>query len=157
MLHNYLGPRPERSASVKDAGDTLVEAIIAIAIVAIAAGALIGALLTSITSSSSHRSLAVDDSVARSFAESAKNQIQRQSSPLFTSCATPASYSAVAAPTGIGNYTVQITAVRYWDSASSTFTGATCPTPNKLQLVTVVATSPTNVKQGISFVVRDPS
>jgi Tfp pilus assembly protein PilV len=68
-------------------GDTLIEVLLAVVILGLSVVALLGALVTSITSSSEHRSLASDDTVLRSFAEAAKYEIQMQPGALFVDCA----------------------------------------------------------------------
>lgn len=134
-----------------DRGDTLLEVLIALAVVAIAATALIGGVLTSITASSAHRSLAVNDGDLKSYADAAQNQIQRQASPLFADCATTYAVTPPALP---ANYTVSITGIQYWNGTAF---GATCPGGNAPQLITITATSPTQVQSALSFVVRQPS
>jgi len=138
-----------RLAMREDRGDTLIEVLIAVAIVAITAAALIGTVLMSITASSEHRSLAVNDTVLKSYAAEAQNMIQRQAN-FQTSC--PASY-VVSLPAGLPTgYTAGISAIQYWDGTSFT---SVC-TPNAVQLITVTVTSPTQVSSSLSFAVRDP-
>lgn len=139
--------RPESA----DRGDTLLEVLIALAVVAIAATALIGGVLSSITASSAHRSLAINDADLKSFADAAQNQIQRQANPLFVDCATT---YAVTPPPLPANYVVSITGIQYWNGTAF---AATCPGGNAPQLITLTATSPTQVQSALSFVVRQPS
>lgn len=142
-----------RTAASDDRGDTLVEVLIALAIVAIAGTALIGTLLTSITASSEHRSLTGDEAALKSYAATAQQAIQRQASPLFTGCATT---YAVPPPTLATGYTVTISTIQHWDGTA--FTTA-CPDPasDDVQLITITATSPTQVSSVLSFAVRKPS
>jgi type II secretory pathway pseudopilin PulG len=83
-------------------GDTLIELLIATTIIAITVSALFGALIGSITGSVEHRSLATLNTVLKSFAESAKYDIQLQplvsgvSGPEYTECAT--SYRVLGGP-----------------------------------------------------------
>ena len=81
--------RPGRSP---DAGDTLVEILIAVSIIAIAAAGIIGGVASAIGSSGTHRSLSTLDDIVKSFAQTAKYDIQQQPSgpgvgPLFQPCA----------------------------------------------------------------------
>jgi len=71
-----------------EAGDTLIEVLVAVVVLAFCVVGLLGALTTSITSSSEHRSLASDDTVLRSFAEAAKYDIQLAPGALYQNCAT---------------------------------------------------------------------
>lgn len=83
-------------------GDTLIEILVAVAIIAIAFGGLLGALLTSTSSSVTNRGMTNVDAVLRSFAETARYEIQTQpedgnsTGPLFEPCAT--SYSLISDP-----------------------------------------------------------
>jgi hypothetical protein len=89
--------------SGSERGDTLIEVLIAVVIIALAVVPLLGALVTSLTGSAEHRSLAAIDTVLKSFAEAAKYDIQLQpvtptSAPLFKNCATTTSYRIVSMP-----------------------------------------------------------
>ncbi len=87
-----------RHTASNETGDTLLEILIAVVIIGIASVALIGTLVTSITSSAEHRSLTTLDTLLRSFAEAAQYQIQEQSTPnpLFAACVS--NYTIVSAP-----------------------------------------------------------
>jgi type II secretory pathway pseudopilin PulG len=63
-----------------DRGDSLIEVLFAVVIIALAAGPLIGALLESIAASAEHRGLATTGTLLESFAETAVSEIQ--TSPL---------------------------------------------------------------------------
>jgi len=86
-------------------GDTLIELLIAIVIIALTVSALLGALITAITSSSEHRSLATIDSLLNTFAQSAEYEVQ-QAPGLFQNCTSNpygvgggSPYRIVSAPT----------------------------------------------------------
>jgi len=130
-----------------ESGDTLIEILISVVIIALAASALLGALLTSITASESHRSLSVDDTVLKSFAELAKEQIEVQSSLSYAPCAT--SYTLSPAPPVPSGYTVSVTSIKLFG----------CPGKDLgYQLLTATATNTTDkVSQQLSFVVRNPN
>lgn len=74
-------------------GDTLVEVLVTLVIVALAASALIGGLLSSVSSSVTNRNQSTIETVLRSFADTARNAIETSSSaagsnaPQFTACA----------------------------------------------------------------------
>jgi hypothetical protein len=84
--------QPDRGRG-SERGDTLVEVLLATVIIAITVAALLGALIQSVRGSVVHRSLATVDTVLKSFAESAKYDIQLRpasggSGPSFIDCAT---------------------------------------------------------------------
>jgi len=152
----YAMIRARLRAEPSDSGDTLLEVVISSAVVGIAAVALIGALLTSITASSEHRSLTVNDTALKSYADAAVQQIQRQASANWQGCA--ASYS-VTAPTNMpSNYSVALSGAKYWTgSGNSGSWTSSCPGATAPQLLTVTVTSPTQVATSVSFVVRKPT
>ena len=78
-----------------EAGDTLIEILVAIVIIALTVTALLGALVTAITSSTTEQSLSTVDSVLNGFAQSAQFEVQQ--SNVFTNCtATP--YRFISSP-----------------------------------------------------------
>jgi type II secretory pathway pseudopilin PulG len=83
-----------------ESGDTLIEVLVALAVIGLTAAALLGSFTTSIMASSEHRQLVTIDAELKSFAEAATYQIQMQpvvaspsSTPLFASCAAVSTYS----------------------------------------------------------------
>ena len=74
-----------------DAGDTLVELLVAITVIGIAAAGLLGGLAAAIGGSGSHRSLTSLDAVVRSFAETTRNSLTAQDG--YVQCAS--SYSNI--------------------------------------------------------------
>jgi Tfp pilus assembly protein PilE len=89
------GTRVRDKRRKSEAGDTLLEVLIAIVVIAIGVVALLGALTTSITSSATYRSLATLDTLLKSFSESVKYDVQLQpaATSLYQNCAT--SYQVV--------------------------------------------------------------
>lgn len=150
-------------------GDTLIEVLISIAILGITITALLGALLTTITSASEHRSLASLDTVLRSYAEALKYDVQLQgTSSWFTPCATvsssttsPPQYEGHTVtpanqPPGV-HYSVVILGIEFWDTSTNSF-GANCNPLDQsgFQLVTFQATAPNGVTAPLSVGVRTP-
>jgi len=74
-------------------GDTLIELLIAIVIIALTVTALLGALVTAITSSTTQKSLSTIDAVLNTFAQSAQYEAQQS----FVNC-TPTPYRLISAP-----------------------------------------------------------
>jgi type II secretory pathway pseudopilin PulG len=152
MLHRMIERLEARDS---ERGDTLLEVIIAVAILAIAGVALIGSVLTSITSSSQHRTMTQSDTYLKSYANAAAQQIQRQTNPLYKPCAS--SY-AVTTPADIPNtYTIGIASIQYWQGGNNGSWGGSCSQGNDpAQLITVAVTSPTQGTESLSFAVRNP-
>lgn len=151
-------------------GDTLIEVLISIAILGITITALLGALLTTITSASEHRSLASLDTVLRSYAEQLKYDVQFQgTSSWFTQCATvsspttsPPQYEGhTITPSNqppSAHYSVVILGIKYWNDSTNGF-DTTCSAPGDqsgYQLVTFEATAPSGVTEPLSVGVRTP-
>ena len=137
------------------AGDTLIEVLVAVVVVGLCGVALLLAFSTSITSTSEYRNLAAIDTVLRSVSENAVSQIQQQALPQFSSCATSAYYQnnvSLGAPAG---YTATFTAVTYWTgSAFSTSCPAGSDAP---QLLTITVKVPNGASDSNSFVVTYPT
>ena len=160
---------PER-ARRSEAGDTLIEVLLAIVILGLSSVAILLAFATSISGSAAHRSLTTADTVLRTAAEESIAQIQQQSSTQWGLCPTsPAPYSWVASSVSLpSGYTEQVTGVSYWSSSQSMFvpwtTSGACtvstaisPQVNSPVLITITVTSPSGVVSSpLSFVVADP-
>ena len=76
--------RVRRRAERSEAGDTLIEILIAIVIIALTVTALLGGLVTAITSSTTEQSLSTVDSVLNNFAQAARYEVQQTN--VFTNC-----------------------------------------------------------------------
>ena len=82
-------------AKRREDGDTLIEILIAIVIIALTVTALLAGLTTAITSSSTQQSLSTLDTILNGFAQSAQYEIEQPS--IFQNC-TPNPYRLVSAP-----------------------------------------------------------
>jgi hypothetical protein len=120
-------PRPDRHRS--EAGDTMVEVLIAIAVIAIAATAILAAFATSISGSGAQRTAVTMDTMLRTASAEVTSAIQQQSSTVFGNCsgAYLVNQSPIALPDSA--YTATISGVQYWDSTTNTFTPSTPQTP----------------------------
>jgi len=133
-----------------EAGDTLVEVLLALVVLGLASVALLIAFSTSIAASAEHRKLATYDSILTLASQSATSAIQGL--PSLFDC-TLSTYPTITLPSAYSsNYAVQYATtnpVLYWDSATSKFDITSCVS-GVPQLITIqiVGTSYTN-----SFVV----
>lgn len=168
MLHGQLKHRYRRP----DAGETLIEVLLAVVIIALSVSALLGGLITSITSSAEHRSLAELDTVLKSNADSLKYQVelmQPDTSAWFTDCASVAATSygshtvIFSVPSG---YIVQLTGIQYWNSSTDQFDATSVDSTSCLanpsdqtgyQLLTLTGTAPNGVSQTLRLGVRKPA
>ena len=128
-VSSTVKPRRDRSES----GDTLVEVLLALIILSMASVALIIAFGTSLSASSTHRTLATFDTVLTSTSQDAISLIQQDSS-LFVNCPATQSASGTAAiyqanpllalsvPSPYtSQFQITYTSVQYWDTTSNTF------------------------------------
>ena len=125
------GPRREDKRR-SEAGDTLVEILIALAVIGIAATAILLAFATSISGSGEHRNLATMDTMLRTASAEVTSAIQQQSNAVFSSCsgAYQLNQQGIALPNpsapSPNPYSASITGAQYWNSAATpapAFTG----------------------------------
>jgi len=110
-------------------GDTLIEVVMAVAILGIAVVGIISGLGTTILGANLHRAQATGGTSLVTAVENLKTQT-------FQAC--PAVYAALTPPAG---WTQSVT-VQYWDSSTSSY-GDACPSLDAtLEKVTVALTSP---------------
>jgi type II secretory pathway pseudopilin PulG len=95
-----------------DRGETLIELIVALAIMGITVVAIVGGIATGIVMSDIHRKQATAGAVVRQYAEAIENDVAAGGG--YRASCTPA-YAAFAAPTG---YVPQIFAVSFWNGSS---------------------------------------
>ena len=116
---------------IGDSGDTLIEVLVALAVLGISAASLLLAFATSISASAQHRNLAVSDAILRSAAETIYSEIQSNVVSL-TCSATAATYQSDITSANVSlvpsiwssYYQVSITNVAYW--TGSGFSASTC-------------------------------
>jgi type II secretory pathway pseudopilin PulG len=103
--------RQSAGRRVDEAGDTLIEVLVAIVIIGLTAVALMGTLTTTITSTAEYRSLATVDTVLKNFAEAIKDKVQLAptdgtiptDNTMYKTCATQSTYQiATEYPTSVG-------------------------------------------------------
>lgn len=147
----------------RERGDTYIELLMAMVIIAFAAVAILGALTTSLAESAQHRSLAVDETLVKSYLETAKNVIELQSSPKFAPCAPNTTYDPmVMSAFGSSNvpqgYSIKITQVQYWNGSGFGPMSGCQPTnfPNAgIQQITATASNSQSA-MSLTTIVRDP-
>lgn len=138
-----------------DAGETLVELIVAVAILGIAAVAILGGLMLSVKSSDLHRKQATGGAYVRSFAEAIQNSIDLSGG--YKSCGSaPAAYGAVPVPGLPAGYSTEVTTIQSWSA-----TGWGACTADGIQRVDLVVrsgdTDPTRrAEETLTVVLRRP-
>ena len=154
---------PRRARRDTEAGDTLLEILLALVVLGVSALAILLAFSTSIIGSSDYRTVASADTVLRTAAEQATSLIQQQPASAWTTCAEanltssqftlPTGYSASVLPT-----THTPSPIQYWNPspASPAKPGfQTACVANQAVLVVITITHNTSTYQ-ISIVVEDP-
>jgi len=136
----------------RERGETLLELLIALAIMAIAVVAVVGGLVASILTSDIHRKQSTAGAAVRDYAENVETYVAGTG---YTGCAAPGSYTPAtvgfSAPSG---YTASAVTVRYW--SGSAWSGS-CGTDLGLQQLTIqVASSDTRGSEQLVVVLRKP-
>lgn len=119
----------QAAGGVPDAGFSLVETLIGVAILGLGVVTVVGGMMTSITVSDLDRRQAEGQTALRAYAEAVAGDT-------YTGCASSYPAAAFSAPSG---WTAAMT-VAYWSTATSTF-AATCGTDSGLQRVTLTVTA----------------
>ena len=149
--------RSERKAPHDDRGDTLIEVLMTILVVAITGVALLFSFSGSIAGSASHRNLVAQDVALRTVAQSVYAQVAQQQNPLYNPCATYYGTATAStqfnAPTG---YKALVSVAGYYLSngySTSPPSSPDCTTPVPQQL-TVALTPPTGPTLQTTIVVN---
>ena len=141
---------PVRPGST-DSGETLIELIIAVAIMGIAVVAIVGGMATFILMSDVHRKQASAGANVRNYAEAVAGH--------YSAGAAPSSYL----PSAVGfvldpatGFTAAVTSVKCWNDTVSAF-GTTCSGSSPVQQVTLsVASDDSRASESLAVVVRQP-
>jgi type II secretory pathway pseudopilin PulG len=143
-------PKPPRPAN--DQGETLIELIIAIAIMGIAVVAIVGGIGTSILMSDVHRKQATAGAYVRDYAEKVESYIAGTG---YTSCAPASTY----APSTVG-FTLPSGGYGAAASAALSWTGSAwvaCSADNGYQKVTLtISTSDGRASESLNVILRRP-
>ncbi len=161
-----------------EAGDTLIEVLLAITVISIGAVALLLGFATAISGSAEHRSLATFDTVLRTASAQATSGIQQFSdnpqsigsgqttASYFTNCSSAYEFEQGSQSFTLpANYTASISQVAYWTTSNTWSTPAPpsgttgCPSnsgSNPAQLLTIQV-SYKGTSSSITTVVDDPN
>ncbi len=142
-------PTPQRS----DRGETLIELVVAVAILGIAAVAILGGVMVSIRTSVMHRNDATGGAYVRSFAEAIQTDVDVNG---YKSCANAASgYAGVAVPDLPTGYIRSVTVVQSWNGSS--WGACTADGVQRLDLkVTTTGSAPLAAEEKLTIVLRQP-
>jgi Tfp pilus assembly protein PilE len=135
-----------------EAGESLIELLIAVAIMGIAVVAVVGLISTGIVMSDIHRKQATAGAYVRDYAEYVEKFVAAGN---FDAAASP-DYgpSTVNFPTPSG-YTASVTSLRCWNDVSRQF--STCTAGSSVQQVTLrIASSDPRVSESLNVVIRKP-
>ncbi len=144
-----------RLASRSDAGVTLIETIMSIAILSIAGVAIMSGLALSVKSSDIHRKQATGGAYVRSYAEAIERYLDTEGN--YVGCAGAGTYSAAVVgftlPTG---YTAQQAAAQPLAGDGSVISSGSCPSRDKgVQRLTLsVSSTDSRATERLTIVVR---
>jgi prepilin-type N-terminal cleavage/methylation domain-containing protein len=136
-----------------DRGETLIELLVALAILGIALVAVVGALAASITMSDIHRKQSTAGAEVRNYAEQVENYVAGTG---YAACAAPATYvAATVGYTAPAGYSATPVRVRYWSGSAWS---ASCPASDTgLQELTLsVRSTDTRAVESVVVVLRKP-
>ncbi len=154
--------RAHHEARQSEVGDTLLEVLLSVIVLGLAAVALLIAFSTSIAASAEHRLLATSSVVLDSASQEAISGIQQQQN-MFTSClsseALEVAYYQSQIPLSTSPYSSQysalITAVQYW-SGTGFVNPPTCPQYAPQQITVTVTKTSSGQTYVNTFVVNYP-
>jgi type II secretory pathway pseudopilin PulG len=132
-----------------DRGESLLELLVAVAILGVAVAAIIGGVGVSVLMSDVHRKQATAGAGVRDFGEAIENQVMAGG---YFACAAPAKYAAPAGFATPAGFASSVTAVKYWTGSAWS---ATCGTDSGLQQLTLqVASGDGRAREQLVVVVR---
>jgi type II secretory pathway pseudopilin PulG len=140
-------------AADRDRGETLLELLVALAIMSLTVVAVVGGLVAGIAVSDIHRKQSTAAAAARDYAENVEKHV---ASTGYTSCAAPSAYAPgavgyTAVPSG---YTATPVAVRYWSGTA--WVASPCTDIGLQELTVRVASSDARAAEQLVVVLRKP-
>jgi prepilin-type N-terminal cleavage/methylation domain-containing protein len=147
-----------RAPQRDERGETLIELVVAVAILGLAAVAILGGLMMSIRTSVMHRNDATGGAYVRSFAEAIQTDVDTNG---YKTCANAVSgYAGVAVPALPAGYTKSVTAVQSWKVLPSGDLGWGACTADGVQRLDLRVTTPggaaLQAEQQLTVVLRQP-
>jgi type II secretory pathway pseudopilin PulG len=128
-----------------EAGETLLEVLIAIVLIAIVFSAFFSAYSTAALSSTTHRTATQSDAILRDAAEATKDAVRDQCAN--TTASTPGATYTPTMPSLPPGFSLSVT---------SSPLGQTCPAVTALQYVTISVTAPGAGPRKLTIEVRTP-
>jgi prepilin-type N-terminal cleavage/methylation domain-containing protein len=144
---------PASARAAGDRGETLIEVLIAVAIMSVAVVAVVGALVTCVLVTDIHRKQAVAGGTARGYAEAIENAVAAGG---YVPCAGAASYASPAGFATPAGYTKSVVAgsLRYFSGGAWQ---TSCTVDTGLQRLTVqVASNDGRASERLAVVLRRP-
>jgi type II secretory pathway pseudopilin PulG len=142
-----------RTPQRNERGETLIELVVAVAILGLASVAILGGLMMGIRTSVMHRNDATGGAYVRSFAEAIQTDVDANG---YKTCANAASgYAGVAVPDLPTGYTKSVMAVQSWNGSS----WEACTADGIQRLDLKVTTTGDNAQKGnqtLTVVLRQP-
>ena len=142
-----------RTLQCNERGETLIELVVAVAILGIASVAILGGLMMGVRTSVMHRNDATGGAYVRSFAEAIQTDVDANG---YRACANAASgYAGVAVPDLPAGYTKSVTAVQSWNG--SAWVACTTDGIQRLDLkVTTTGDNEHKADETLTVVLRQP-
>jgi len=155
----------EGTTRESDAGDTLIEILFAMLVLAISSAALFAAFSTSLKAAGVHKGQSSLQSLLSNYAETVVSQAEFGTPPKYQSCATPNYYKtnlnfttfnqklAQLNATTRTPYVLELTDVQYWNGTGF---GPSCSKGSMLpQLMMVYGVGPNGAKSSLTFSVQN--
>ena len=136
----------------RDEGETLLEVLVALVILGVAAVAIVGAMTVSVKVSDIHRKQSAASADVRDYAEAIEKTVAAGN---YKACAGTGDY-AVYTPDGA--YQASIVSVQYGTTTNPPGWTGTCPSPDTgvQQLTLQVASTDNRATERLTIVIRDP-
>jgi Tfp pilus assembly protein PilV len=162
-------PDQQRDA---EAGDTLIEVLIALVVLGIAVVAMLLAFGAALSGSAEHRTLTNIATAKKTVTQQIVAQLQNANPPLYLACASATNYQAPNGSNAISftnlptGYSAQVSGVGLWDASDSLFdlTQAACQTAltasnnqSAPQLISATVTYPSGGSSVVTAVVNNPA